>query len=90
MFLFGNPRRPGFGGAFLFQGLQNIRAGDGTNCSPANWELWAGFHVIDFKERLQPLPLDLRPDQRLYVAESHLQRITSAFGFTRTGFEETP
>jgi hypothetical protein len=90
LFLIRNLKRPGLAGAFLFHGPKNIRAGDGTNCSPANWELWAGFHVIDFKERLHPLPLDLRPDQRLYVAESHLQRITSAFGFTRTGLEETP
>jgi hypothetical protein len=41
-------------------------------------------------QRLQRFPLDLESGPRLYVAESHLQGITSAFGFARTGLEETP
>jgi hypothetical protein len=48
MFLLRNLKRPGFAGAFLFQSLKIIPQGDGTNCSQADWELWAGFHVIDF------------------------------------------
>jgi hypothetical protein len=41
-------------------------------------------------QHLEPLPLDPQPDQRLYVVASYLQGIAAAFGFARTGLEETP